>query len=169
MLTAEHTTEIRRTLVNLCTAAGEKPPCIGDAQILAFIGHKPREPAKQQGAATALADAALRDVMGRMLSLEANKLKREAEKPSRFMDRLEEFYADHAQTLERNLLPHVAAWLAAHEDQRNPAIITRTMAQEHVAESRRQIDALLSCKMNELAAKVGECVERWQAERSVEL
>ena len=155
--------------VNLCTAAGEKPPCIGDAQILAFIGHKPREPAKQQGAATALADAALRDVMGRMLSLEANKLKREAEKPSRFMERLEEFYADHAQTLERNLLPHVTAWLAAHDDKRDAAEVTHTMAQEHVAESRRQIDALLGFKCSELAAKVSECVEKWQAERSVTL
>lgn len=105
MLTQEHTTEIRRTMVNLCAATGEKPPLLSDDQILAFVGGKPTV---DNSAAQKLADAALRDCMSRMLGIEVNKLKREAEKPSRFIERIEEFYGDHVQTLERNLLPHVA-------------------------------------------------------------
>ena len=176
MLTTEHIPEIRRTMSALSAAQGQAPPCLTDAQILSFCGLPVQLDSQlteqlevSRRAQILVADAALRDIMLHMLSVEASKLKREVEKPSRFIARLEEFYADHSQTLERNLLPHVTAWLAAHDDKRDPAEVTRAIVQQHIAESQRQIVALLGCEKGELAAKVGECVERWQEERSVVL
>lgn len=107
-----------------------------------------------------LAKTILRDVFSRMLSVEINNVKRVAEKSSRFTERLSEFYTKHSLAMAKNL----AGPLAAVCDNAN----VETVIAEHVAESQRQLDGLLDCKAEELAAKVDECVSKWH-ERTINL
>ena len=83
-----------------------------------------------------------------------------AEKSSRFTERLSEFYTKHSLAMAKNL----AGPLAAVCDNAN----VETVIAEHVAESQRQLDGLLDCKAEELAAKVDECVSKWH-ERTINL
>jgi len=102
----------------------------------------------------------LNDAMSRMVSLEINAVKRVAEKPSRFDVRLREFYGKHKETMLRTLGPHVCAYRAAGGE------VSDWLVDEHVTESLRQLDALTTCTVDELASKVGECVDKWHEERA---
>lgn len=113
-----------------------------------------------------LATAMLRDVMSRMVSLEVNAVKRVAEKPSKFDERLQEFYGKHTATLARTLVDPVAVCLASTGDEREPAGVVSAIVESHVAESLRQLDALMDCKVDELSARVDECVSKWHDERA---
>lgn len=113
-----------------------------------------------------LAAAMLRDVTSRLLSVEVNAVKRVAEKPEKFVARLHEFYDKHTATLKRSLAEPVAVLLAASGDERDASAVVEAAALEHVAESLKQLDALLDCQASELAGKVDECVGKWHEERN---
>ena len=104
-----------------------------------------------------LATAMLNDVMDRMVSIEINGVKRVAEKASKFDVRLREFYDKHKAVMERSLKEP----LAAASNGEPGAFVAG-----HIAESIRQLDALCDCQADELAAKVGECVDKWHEERA---
>lgn len=111
-----------------------------------------------------LAAAMLRDVMSRMVSLEVNAVKRVAEKPSRFDARLREFYDKHKATLARELDAPLSVWAAASGASEASAV---TLAERHVTESLRQLDALCDCQAEELSAKVEACLAEWHGTRTV--
>lgn len=113
-----------------------------------------------------LATAMLRDVMGRMLSVEIHKVKHIAEKPNKFDARLREFYESHSSTLTRALTEPVSVCLAAAGDPRNPAEVVQTITTSHVQESLRQLDSCMDCLPDELPAKVDQCVSSWHEERA---
>lgn len=104
-----------------------------------------------------LALSLLDDAWQRMLSVEINNVKRVAEKATRFTARLEEFYDKHTQTMNRCLARrfHLAG-----------GVHLGAAVNSHVAESKRQLDALLDCQPDELAAKVDACVSTWH-ERTI--
>ena len=111
-----------------------------------------------------LATAMLNDVMARMVSLEINGVKRVAEKASKFDVRLREFYDKHKATMERSIDDPLKALFAVSEPGLRP--YSRTIVESHITESLRQLDALCDCQADELAAKVGECVDKWHDERA---
>ena len=111
-----------------------------------------------------LAMAMLNDVMARMVSLEINGVKRVAEKASKFDVRLREFYDKHKATMERSIDDPLKALFAVSEPGLRP--YSRTIVESHITESLRQLDALCDCQADELAAKVGECVDKWHDERA---
>lgn len=113
-----------------------------------------------------IANAMLRDVMGRMLSVEIHSVKHIAEKPNRFDARLREFYAKHKVTMERSLKEPILAVLTA--DKREPAAdyAVGKFTDEHIAESLKQLDALCDCTADELSARVDQCLSTWHDERA---
>lgn len=108
-----------------------------------------------------LAAVVLNDVMARMVSLEVNAVKRVAEKPTRFDQRLREFYDKHKLTMRRSLAAPMSACLNGTAAASLDALIVR-----HVDESLRQLDALCDCTADQLSVKVEECVSRWHEERA---
>jgi hypothetical protein len=112
-----------------------------------------------------LAKTMYRDVMGRMISLEVNGVKRVAEKPSRFDSRLREFYEKHKLTMTNAIREPCQSCYAAmgveYDDR-----AARIIVESHIAESLKQLDALTDCTADQLAAKVDECVSKWHEERA---
>lgn len=113
-----------------------------------------------------LASAHLRDVMGKMLSVEIHKVKHIAQKAERFDVRLKEFYDKHTAMMTRTLTDPVSVVLAASGDEREPAAVVYTLTQAHVSESIRLLEELTSCTADELPSKVDECVSTWHEERA---
>jgi HK97 family phage portal protein len=120
--------------------------------------------AASKAAQKQLAAAMLNDVMARMVSLEVNAVKRVAEKASKFDSRLREFYEKHKLTMERSLRDPLYSLYVVTE----PAYraLASTVADDHIKESLRQLDALTDCTADELPAKVDECVSKWHDERA---
>lgn len=111
-----------------------------------------------------LAVAMLQDVWQRMLSVEINNVKRVAEKSSRFDSRLSEFYDRHKHTMTRNLArPFTLAATAT-----GSCVNLDVVVENHITESKRQLDALLDCLPEQLASKVDECIGVWH-ERTIYL
>lgn len=113
-----------------------------------------------------LASAMLRDVMGQMLSVEINAVKRIAAKPSKFDQRLQEFYDKHKATMARSLSEPVAVVLTATGDVRQPAEVVELITSSHVTESLRQLNELTTCTGDELFGKVEERLATWHDERA---
>jgi hypothetical protein len=112
--------------------------------------------------ATCRRDAQRRD--GPHGELGSQRVKRVAEKASRFDSRLREFYDKHKLTMERSLRDPLYSLYAVTE----PAYrrLPSTVAETHIKESLRQLDALTDCTADQLAAKVDECVSKWHEERA---
>lgn len=134
-------------------------------QLQSLVTTSQQQTAAAMAVGKQLANAHLRDVWSRTLSVEINAVKRVAEKPEKFVSRLNEFYGKHTATLERNLLEPVTVCLSVSGDPRPAAEVVKILASTHAAESLKQIDALLSCQGSELPAKVEECVNKWHEER----
>lgn len=111
------------------------------------------------------ARAHLSDVFGRMLSIETHAVKHIAEKPSRFDQRLNEFYSEHSQTLTRNLTTPVSVLLGAFGDEREAEQVTSQLVASHTSKSMRQLIELTDCKTDELSGRVDECLSTWRHDR----
>lgn len=114
-----------------------------------------------------LAKAMLRDAMARMVSVEINNVKRIAEKPNKFFERLDEFYAKHEATMTRSLTEPVEVYLSATADSRQPLEVVRSFTSSYVSDSRERLISVSECQPEELFAKVEECVSTWHEERAV--
>jgi HK97 family phage portal protein len=115
-----------------------------------------------------LAEALVRDVLARLLSVEVHNVKNIAQQASKFDQRLGAFYDKHRLTMERALYGPVNAMLHLSAD--GPVDTPPRLAVwvgGYCGESIKQLNSLTECQPDELAGKVSECVDRWHEERAM--
>ncbi len=116
------------------------------------------EPQKLSIEATDALRAVLVDSVGRMVRREATAIKRAANHPSEFINRVDEFFEKHQPFFAEAVEPSVRAWLVVTGSTADPYEVTQTLVATVVTEDREAILALAG----EVTAKdlVG-AVERW--------
>lgn len=107
------------------------------------------------GTVSNMAQANLRDNWLRMLSVEINEWKRDAEKPAQFLTRLERFYEKHQTTLASAIAP----WCSMTGTDAQQA------ATEHVSRSKEIMLAVSEVKASELPERVAGTVADWHETR----
>jgi HK97 family phage portal protein len=114
-----------------------------------------------------LALSQLRDVLGRLMSVEIHNVKQTAQTASKFDQRLLAFYDEkHRRTMERAMVEPAGAALAAAGKVDEPAVFVRSYIDGHVAESMQQLLGCCDCTAEELPARVEACVAKWHEERT---
>ena len=106
------------------------------------------------------------DVVRRNLAREKDKARTAATHgPERLRLWIGEFYGKFGDVFRTTLLPVVQMHLALTDTDADPDVITRELAETHVAESRRQFWTLLEHPPEDLRAAVDELMTRWDVER----
>lgn len=114
-----------------------------------------------------LSQALLRDVLGRLMSVEIHNVKQTAQTASKFDQRLMAFYDEkHRRTMELALIAPIGAALSAAGKPDEPAAFVRAYIDGHVAESVQQLLGCCDCQAEELPARVEACVAKWHEERT---
>jgi phage portal protein BeeE len=109
-----------------------------------------------------LASAMLRDVWSRLLSVEINALKRVAEKPDKFGERLQEFYSKHRERMTRELSPPCDAYKAAG------GAVPDDLVAAHITDSLERIESL-KCADGAPTSVFDGCISLWHDERGLAL
>jgi HK97 family phage portal protein len=114
-----------------------------------------------------LALSQLRDVLGRLMSVEIHNVKQTAQTASKFDQRLLAFYDEkHRRTMERAMVEPTGAALSAAGKSDEPAAFVRSYIDGHVAESMQQLLGCCDCTAEELPSRVEACVAKWHEERT---
>ena len=108
--------------------------------------------------------AILENDITRLLSKERNAATRAANKPGEFLAWLDEFYRDHAATLEQAIGPTVRAYGIAEGIEANAAEIVA----RHCEQSRQALLSAAEVSADRLAESVESVVSRWDARRATE-
>jgi HK97 family phage portal protein len=101
------------------------------------------------------------EVVGRMLTKEANAAKRAATKPREFGAWLDTFYSSHRETMQSALRVTVTNYLACTETIADPLGVTEEAVNLHITQSREDLLRASECQPGELVGRVEACVAKW--------
>lgn len=106
------------------------------------------------------------DTMQRMVERETDRIRRRSHMPEeRFRKAIDEFYEEQEAVCLAALLPCLRIHLAWTGSVENPVDATRRLVQAHIAESRRQLSAVLSGDADHVATSLPALLRRWESER----
>jgi HK97 family phage portal protein len=103
------------------------------------------------------------DVMRRMVEREMDRARRHQTTPQKFRAWLDTFYQTHGEAVAEALLPAVRAHLAILSSQSDPHELARTLAEDHIAESEKQLRDLLH--VEDFAPHLERTLMRWETTR----
>ncbi len=103
------------------------------------------------------------DVMHRMVEREIDRAKRHQTTPQKFRAWVDSFYTTHSEAVAEALLPAVRAHLSVLASPCDPYEMARQLAEDHVAESSKQLRDLLH--VEDFAPMLERTLEQWATSR----
>ncbi len=103
------------------------------------------------------------DVMRRMVEREIDRAKRHQTTPQKFRAWVDAFYQTHAEAVAEALLPAVRAHLSILSSTCDPHELARQLAEDHVAESAKQLRDLLH--VEDFAPMLERTLAQWETSR----
>jgi len=103
------------------------------------------------------------DVMQRMVAREIDRAKRHQTTPQKFRAWIDSFYQTHADAVSEALLPAVRVHLSILSSQCDPHDMARQLAEDHVAESEKQLRDLLY--VEDFAPMLERTLAQWETSR----
>ena len=106
------------------------------------------------------------DAMGRMIRRETEKARRHQTTPQKLRAWMENFYATHEETCVEAILPAITTHLAWCGSDEIPITVAARHVQAHIAESIRQLAAVVDgSDPDEYHAVLERTLERWERDR----
>lgn len=106
------------------------------------------------------------DAMGRMIRRETEKARRAQATPEKLRHWIETFYPAHEDICRAALLPAIRAHLAWQQSGDDPAVVTQTYVQQHIAESIRQLRLVLDSDPEDVPMTLETTLRHWELERA---
>lgn len=100
-----------------------------------------------------------------MVERETTRARRTAASPEKLRASMLSFYDGHQALMVQALQPVVAVHLAWIRSTESAADRARTLAEAHIAESRRQLEAVADGDAGALAASLAQLLDRWERDR----
>lgn len=104
-------------------------------------------------------------VMRGAIERETDRARRHQQTPDKLRSWMETWYDSHAELMTAALLPAVTVHLAWIRSPENPGDVVRQLVAAHVAESKRQLEAVLDGDAGDLARSLAQLLTRWENER----
>ncbi len=106
------------------------------------------------------------DALGRMVRRETEKARRHQATPAKLRSWAEAFYVTHEDTCVTALLPAITAHLAWNGSTENPTDAALAIVRDHIADSLRQLRAVVEgTDPDEFAVVLERTLHRWEQER----
>jgi HK97 family phage portal protein len=103
------------------------------------------------------------DVLRRMLDREVDRAKRHQTTPAKFRAWLDSFYQTHIDVIADAVMPAIRAHLALVGSDDEPRTLARQIAEDHAAESERQLRNLL--QVDDFAPMLERTLAQWETSR----
>lgn len=109
------------------------------------------------------------DVIRRMIEREADRVRRNQATPDKLRTWMVDGYAAHAALMRQALAPVMAvraAWMRAAD---SATVETDALVDAHVAESQRQIRAVLDGEAEDFGGTLSQVLHRWEQDRAAQI
>lgn len=117
------------------------------------------------GAEIAAHRALIVHVMRGAIERETDRARRNQQTPEKLRAWMGSWYDSHAELMTAALLPAVSVHLAWMRSTETPGDVVRQLVHEHIAESKRQLEAVVDGDADALARNLAHLLSRWDAER----
>jgi HK97 family phage portal protein len=106
------------------------------------------------------------DTLARLVVLESDRARKQAASPVKLRAWMQTFYPQHEQVCTDRLAPVMAAHLALIGSTADPAEAARALAQEHIRESRVQLEAVAELgHAEDMGGVLAQVTDRWERSR----
>jgi HK97 family phage portal protein len=106
------------------------------------------------------------DTLARLVVLESDRARKQAASPVKLRAWMQTFYPQHEQVCTDRLTPVMAAHLALIGSAADPVEAARALAQEHIRESRVQLEAVAELgHAEDMAGVLAQVTDRWERSR----
>lgn len=104
-------------------------------------------------------------VMRKAIERESDRARRAQGSTEKFRAWIDKWYDNHEALMSAELLPVVQVHLAYTRSTDDPGDVARSLAREHVEQSRQQLEAVLDGDAGAFAASLAQLLMRWDTER----
>jgi HK97 family phage portal protein len=106
------------------------------------------------------------DTLARLVVLESDRARKQQASPAKLRAWMQTFYPQHEQVCTDRLTPVMAAHLALIGSTADPVEAARALAQEHIRESRVQLEAVAELgHAEDMAGVLAQVTDRWERSR----